>query len=140
MKKLQESKLLQGIIGFVLGIAVLWSGSFFINKIQPIDSSEAYAWGIAVAIIFTLFFGGIIIGLSVVAKKYRLSCLYYPVFAISFASAISAYIFFYLESSVSVLFWGLIFVPLGKPFMDITKGLEKLLEYTDLCYGKISYM
>lgn len=140
MKALQKSKLLQSIIGFVSGIVVLWSGMFFINKLQPIDSPEAYAWEIAVAIIFTLFFGGIIIGLSVVAKKYRLSFLYYSGFAISFASAISAYIMSYLESSVSVLFWGLIFVPLGKPFMDITKGLEKLLEYTDLCYGKTSYM
>lgn len=115
-------------------------GSFFINKIQPVEAPDVSAWEMAVVIILPLLFGGFIIGLSIVSKKHSMGYLYYPVFAVSFASAVSAYIFFYLESSVSVLFRGLIFVPLGKPFMDITKGLEKLLEYTDLCYGKTSYM
>lgn len=140
MKALQKSKLLQSLTGFVAVIAVLWSGSFFINKIQPVEAPDACTWEIVVTIIFTTLFGGFIIGLSVISKRYQMSCLYYPVFAVSFVSAISAYTMYYLESSVSVLFWGLIFVPLGKPFMDITKGLEKLLEYTDLCYGKTSYM
>lgn len=140
MKALEKSKLLQSLMGFVSVIAVLWSGNFFINKIQPVDSPDVSAWEMAVAIVLPLLFGGFIIGLAIVSQKHRMSCLYYPVFAISFVSAISAYIMYYLESSVSALFWGLVFVPLGKPFMDITIGLEKLLEYTDLCYEKTSYM
>ncbi len=140
MKTLEKSKLLQSLIGFVSVFVVLWSGMFFINKIKPVDSPDVSAWEMAVAIVLPLLFGGFIIGLSIVSKKHRMSFLYYPVFAISFVSALSAYILYYLESSVSVLFWGLVLLPLGKPFTNITKGLENLMEYTDLDYGKTSYM
>ena len=141
MKKLKESKLLQSFIGFGSVVIVLWSGTLLVNKISAFDETLGVLWWeAAAAIAVTVLLCGFIIGLSAFAKRYKMSWLYYPVFIVSFVSALATYISYYIESSVTFLFWGLFLVPLRTPFTDITEGLENLLEYPVDYGGKASYM
>ncbi len=135
MKTLQKNKLLQSLIGFVAVVFVLWAGMFSANKIQLLENPGVSASEIAFCVIFPVLFGVFMIGVSLISKKHSMEYLFYPVFWVSFISGAAAYIMCCLEGSVSLLFWGIILVPLAKPFGDISKGMEKLLEhpseYTD---------
>lgn len=138
MKTFQRNKLLQSLIGFVAVVFILWAGMFSVNKIKLLESPGVSALEIAFCVIYPILFGVFMIGVSLISKKHSMEYLFYPVFWISFTSGAAAYIMCCLEGSVSLLFWGIILVPLAKPFGDISKGMEKLLEHhsgysDDLC-------
>ena len=129
MKTLQRNKFLQILVGFASVILFLWSGRFLVNKIQLLKLPDVSPIEIGFCIIYPILFAVFIIGVSLVSKRHSMGSLFYTVFGVSFISGAAAYIICLLEGSVSLLLWGIVLVPLGMPLGDISKGMEKLLEF-----------
>ena len=140
MKLLRKNKFLQLLTGFILIILFWETGGFLIDKLQLLEISGASPPEIAFCVIYPILFAGFMISFSFISKKYSMEYLFRTVFGISFISGAAAYIVCCLEGSVSLLFWGLILIPLGKPFTEISKGLSGLLEYTTEYSEKFNYM
>ena len=140
MTILKRNKVLQSLVGFVSIILIFLLEMFLINKIQLMGSSEVSVTEKTVSIICPVLFGGFIVGLALFSKRNSMNYLYYPAFIVSFVSGVAAYFLHSLDGSIYMLFWGLILIPLGKPFTDITKGLEKFLEYTTEDFEKVSFL
>lgn len=140
MKSLQKNKVLQALMGFVSILLVLWSGMFIINKIGLIETQGVVPLKKATSIIYSVIFCVFVFLVSLFSKKNRMNWLYYSVFIVSFVSNLSSYIMYHLDGSTGALIFGIVLIPLGKPFIDITKGLEKLLEYTTEYNEKTSFL
>lgn len=138
MKLLQRNKVFQIVCGFALIISFLWSGKFLTDKIRFLEISDASAIETAFCIIYPILFAVFMLAISLVSKKYSMELLFYPIFWLSFISGAAAYLICCLEGSVSLLFWGIFLIPLAKPLGDISKGMEKLLEYPLEYTGDIS--